>query len=478
MPADPTGTDVSAPAPPVPRYGEASLADLTVSLLAALDVPGYRNPLFLEPARRACLLVVDGLGWELLLANRALAPFLAAAAETASPLTTGFPSTTASSLGSIGTGRPPGEHGLVGYTIALPGMERAFNCLRWAGYGLGGSKDLRDRFVPERLQPEATAFERAVADGVAVTLVGPGEHANSGFTRAVLRGGRYADALSLGDQAAGAAHHLAGSRRSLVYAYHPDLDKTGHVRGTASDAWRLQLAHVDRLAAHLADRLPRDAVLLVTGDHGMVDLRPEQRIDLADQPELADAVQVARRGREERNRAIGERLERLTGVGYADAVEVAGASALSRAHFARALIARGAVADVAEAFDRFLSAGRPAYVPAPGVSVTDAVAVAGKAGGVAVLAHPGRLAAAERERVLGEALEAGIDGIEVWHPQHDPDLRRSLERLADRRGLLATGGSDYHGRHKPDVHIGSGAGGNVAVPAARLHALRARLTSA
>jgi hypothetical protein len=292
MPADPTGTDVSAPAPPVPRYGEASLADLTVSLLAALDVPGYRNPLFLEPARRACLLVVDGLGWELLLANRALAPFLAAAAETASPLTTGFPSTTASSLGSIGTGRPPGEHGLVGYTIALPGMERAFNCLRWAGYGLGGSKDLRDRFVPERLQPEATAFERAVADGVAVTLVGPGEHANSGFTRAVLRGGRYADALSLGDQAAGAAHHLAGSRRSLVYAYHPDLDKTGHVRGTATDAWRLQLAHVDRLAVHLADRLPRDAVLLVTGDHGMVDLRPEQRIDLADQPELAAGVRL------------------------------------------------------------------------------------------------------------------------------------------------------------------------------------------
>jgi predicted metal-dependent phosphoesterase TrpH len=195
------------------------------------------------------------------------------------------------------------------------------------------------------------------------------------------------------------------------------------------------------------------------------------------EPDLADAVQVARRGREERNRALGERLERLCGVGYDDAARVAGASALSRAHFARALVARGAVADVAAAFDRFLSAGRPAYVPAPGVSVTDAVAVAGKAGGVAVLAHPGRLAAAERERVLAQALEAGIDGIEVWHPQHDPDLRRSLERLAGRRGLLATGGSDYHGRHKPDVHLGTGAGGNVAVPADRLDALRARLAA-
>src|SRR6266508_3597362 len=123
MPPDPAGIDLGVPAPPLPRYGEASLADLAPSLLAALDV----------------------LGWELLLANRAWAPFLAAAAETAAPLTAGFPSTTASSLGSIGTGRPPAEHGLVGYTIALPGMERAFNCLRWTPYGLGGSRDLRDR---------------------------------------------------------------------------------------------------------------------------------------------------------------------------------------------------------------------------------------------------------------------------------------------------------------------------------------------
>ena len=195
------------------------------------------------------------------------------------------------------------------------------------------------------------------------------------------------------------------------------------------------------------------------------------------EPDLAEVVGAARRGRDERNRAIGERLERLCGVGYADAVRVAGDSALSRAHFARALVAHRAVADVAEAFDRYLSAGRPAYVPAPGVPVTDAVAVAAKAGGVAVLAHPGRLAAAERDRVLAEALAAGIDGLEVWHPQHDPDLRRSLERLADRRGLLATGGSDYHGRHKPGVRLGTGAGGNVAVPPDRLDALRARLAS-
>jgi 3',5'-nucleoside bisphosphate phosphatase len=196
------------------------------------------------------------------------------------------------------------------------------------------------------------------------------------------------------------------------------------------------------------------------------------------EPDLAEAVEVARRGRHQRNLAIGERLQRLTGVGHREAAELAGDSALSRAHFARALVAAGAVADIAEAFDRYLSAGRPAYVPAPSVTVTDAVAIAGKAGGVAVLAHPGRLAPEERARVLAQALDAGVDGIEVWHPQHDDELRRSLADLVERRGLLATGGSDYHGRHKPDVRIGTGVDGNVAVPGELLDALRERLALA
>jgi 3',5'-nucleoside bisphosphate phosphatase len=109
--------------------------------------------------------------------------------------------------------------------------------------------------------------------------------------------------------------------------------------------------------------------------------------------------------------------------------------------------------------------------------MTDAVALAGKAGGVAVLAHPGRLGDGERDRVLAEAVEAGIDGIEVWHSQHDAELRRSLTGLVERRGLLATGGSDYHGRHKPSVRVGTGVDGNVAVPGELLEPLRDRLAT-
>jgi hypothetical protein len=285
-------TRSGSPAPTLPRYGEASLSDLVPSLLAALDVPGLRNPLGVEPLQRVCLLVVDGLGWEALLASAGWAPTLEAAAATGQPLTTGFPSTTAASLCSIGTGRPPGEHGLVGYTIALPGMDRAFNCLRWAPYGVGPSKDLRDRVVPETIQPNETAFERAARDGVQVTLAGGREYAKSGFTRAALRGGAYLGIHSSGDLVSSVVRALGAGRRAFVYAYEPALDRTGHVRGIGSEAWRLQLAHVDLLVRQLAERLPRDAALVVTGDHGMVDLRPEQRIDVVDEPDLAAGMRL------------------------------------------------------------------------------------------------------------------------------------------------------------------------------------------
>jgi predicted metal-dependent phosphoesterase TrpH len=189
-------------------------------------------------------------------------------------------------------------------------------------------------------------------------------------------------------------------------------------------------------------------------------------------PQLTEQIQAARQGRQQRNHAIGQRLQQLTGVGYQQAIQVAGGSALSRAHFARALLAAGVVTEVAEAFDRYLSAGRPAYVPAPSVPLADAVALASKAGGVAVLAHPGRLPPSDRDRVLQEALAAGIDGIEVWHPQHDPKLRRSLHQLVRRHDLVATGGSDYHGHHKPNIHLGT-----PAVPGQALDTLRDRLAT-
>jgi hypothetical protein len=282
----------STPQPPLPRYGESSLADLLPSLLTALDVPGFGNPLGFEPARRACLLLADGLGWELLEANRRHAPFLAALADRGAPISAGFPATTATSLGSLGTGLPPSGHGLVGYTLALPGMERAFNCLRWASYGTGGARDLRDQVIPERFQPQPTAFERAAAAGVAVSMIGPSTHHRSGLTRAVFRGADFHEAVSAGDLAAQAVTRLTASRRTLVYAYHGDLDLTGHVHGPGSLAWRFQLAQADRLVANMVEQLPGDALLVVTGDHGMVGLRPSQLVEVDEEPELLEGVRM------------------------------------------------------------------------------------------------------------------------------------------------------------------------------------------
>src|SRR6266540_1419912 len=146
--------------------------------------------------------------------------------------------------------------------------------------------------------------------------------------------------------------------------------------------------------------------------------------------------------------------------------------------YGEGLLAPGAVADVAEAFDRYLSNGRPAYVPAPSLPVDEVVALVHAIGGVVVLAHPGRLAPQERERVVGAAVAAGVDGLEVWHSQHDDQARRRFMATAERHGLLATGGSDYHGRHKPGVRLGSGTGGNVLVPAYAADDLKERLAAA
>src|SRR4051812_16431271 len=124
-----------AATPLVPLYGRSALSDLTPSLLAALGVGGHPNPLAIPAVGGACLLLVDGLGWELVGENRRQAPFLAELLAKGSAISSGFPSSTAVSIASIGTGKTPGEHGIVGYTMAVPGHDRAMNNLRWSLHG-------------------------------------------------------------------------------------------------------------------------------------------------------------------------------------------------------------------------------------------------------------------------------------------------------------------------------------------------------
>jgi hypothetical protein len=279
--------------PSLPRYGRASLSDLTPSILSALGVPGMANPLGVEPLSGACLLVVDALGWHGLRDHPDDAPFLSALAARGLPIDTGFPATTSASIASIGTGLTPGRHGLIGYTLGIAGFARPMNLLLWSLLGPGPNVDLRNEVVPETFQPERTAFERAVDHGVVLTLLGPRDHARSGMTRAALRGGRFMAVYSTGDLAAIAAEAMGDpTQTAFVYAYHANLDFTGHMRGVSSESWSLELAAIDRMAEAISDRLPPGAALFVTGDHGMVDVEDSGKLEARDHPELMEGVRL------------------------------------------------------------------------------------------------------------------------------------------------------------------------------------------
>ena len=270
----------------VPAYGGGALADVGPSLLAALGVPGEDNSLHLPEMARACLFLVDGLGSLALQRHSDAAPFLSSLSS--SSLDAGFPATTVSSLSSLGTGLPSGQHGLTGYSSYDDSVDAVINWLAWRSVGPG--EDLRDRLVPEVVQPRPTVWERAEAAGIATSICTFDNFSGSGLTRAVLRGGRWAGTLAEGDAVARAADASDQGHRSLVYVYVSALDLVGHMRGPDTDAWRAQLGIVDRIAEQLAERLPSDATLFVTADHGMVLVPEEAKVDFDATSSLQDGV--------------------------------------------------------------------------------------------------------------------------------------------------------------------------------------------
>ncbi len=263
-----------------PAYGSRSLGDVVPALGAALGHPLEEQPsnLVLPPATSYVLFLVDGLGARLLTRYAHAAPFLASQFDDASTATVGVPSTTATSLTSLGTALPPGAHGMVGFTSRVPGTDRLLNALQW------------DKGVdPVEWQPHPTAFARLAASGVTVTVVNKREFRASGLTVASQRGADYVGADRVGERIA-AAVACSAARPSLTYVYDGDLDWTGHRFGVASSQWLQQLAMVDAEAEQLRDALPADVRLLVVADHGMVDSPLESRIDIDDHPELRDGL--------------------------------------------------------------------------------------------------------------------------------------------------------------------------------------------
>ena len=263
--------------PVLPRYGAESLSEVLPSAVAALGT-GAPNVLELPPARSYVVFLIDGLGHSLLRDSADEAPYLSSLLG--EPLTSGVPSTTATSLTSLGTGLPPGAHGMVGFTSRIPGTNRLLEALRWDS-----------RVDPREWQPHPTAFERARAAGVTATVVSKRSFKGSGLTEASQRGAEYVGADTIGERISGAVR-AAGAPTSLTYLYEGELDATGHRRGCRSWAWRHQLAVVDMAASRLREALPADTCLLVTGDHGMVDVPLEARVDVDDEPMLLDGVDL------------------------------------------------------------------------------------------------------------------------------------------------------------------------------------------
>ncbi|MDX3234724.1 alkaline phosphatase family protein [Streptomyces sp. ME03-5709C] len=276
-------------AAPVPRYGSGALSDLLPAVAAGLGIAGApQTALELVPADRVCVFLVDGMGWELIRRHPDEAPFLTSlmagsAGGSGRPITAGFPSTTATSLASVGTGLPPGAHGLAGYTVLNPDTGELMNQLRWQPWT-----------SPADWQPYPTVFSLAQEAGIETCQVTSPTFQHTPLTKIALSGGTFHGRLTGDERMDLTAERLAAADRTLVYTYYSELDSMGHRHGVDSDAWRGQLMMADRLAQRLAEQLPPRSALYVTADHGMIDIPfdPESRIDFDEDWELRAGVAV------------------------------------------------------------------------------------------------------------------------------------------------------------------------------------------
>lgn len=180
-------------------------------------------------------------------------------------------------------------------------------------------------------------------------------------------------------------------------------------------------------------------------------------------PGLEQFLEQTCQRRHERNEKILERLSELGLPLTMEAVAAeAGGEILARPHFARALLAAGHVATYQKAFEELLGNGCPAHVPKRRPLPAEVVAVVHEAGGVAIVAHPNSLVAADDSSltaVLEKLLDVGIDGVEAFHPKMTPAQTEEVLAWAQQHGMLVSGGSDFHGRNKPDNPMGRGHGG-------------------
>jgi hypothetical protein len=251
----------STPEPIRPEYYGPNVRGIIPALLGPGGWATSLPPWFPEPvrhARQVVLLILDGLGWDQFEVHGAELPTLSG--FTGGPITTVAPTTTATALSSIATGLTPGEHGLVGYRMVMHG--EVLNVLRW----IGANGDRRRAIPPRDSQPFAPFL------GKEVPVISPAELESSAFTEAHLRGSRPVGYRAPSAIAVEVRRQLAAGER-FVYAYYGSVDKTAHERGFG-EFYDAELRAADRIVGDVLDVLPAGAVLLVTADHGQVEVGP------------------------------------------------------------------------------------------------------------------------------------------------------------------------------------------------------------
>lgn len=268
----------------LPDHGRSTLAELLPSIAGRLapQVAGAGNILGLPAADRFVVVMVDGLGQEQLVRNRLRAPYLSGLLDAAQVITSAVPATTATSLTTLGTGAMPGRHGIVGYSFRALG--EIVNALIWD-----------DRLDPRDFQPVPTWFERLADAQVAVSTVSLAKFEGSGLTQAALRGPRFVGLSDEVDDDLRVQAVVDASRagdRSLVYAYERRLDHAGHGAGSASETWRETLDRIDAWLEELRSALDPTTCLIITGDHGMVDVPSQHQIIIEDTAGLASGIDL------------------------------------------------------------------------------------------------------------------------------------------------------------------------------------------
>lgn len=193
--------------------------------------------------------------------------------------------------------------------------------------------------------------------------------------------------------------------------------------------------------------------------------------------ELVEKLMVVQKARAEQNVKMAKRLQDLgVDIDLSEVRELAGHGQIGRPHFARIIVQRGYARNIEDAFDRFLHKGGPAYVEKFRFPPEEAMKFIAKARGVATLAHPftlDKLQEGELEDLVIELKEQGLEGIEVYYPDHTEEQRRLYRYLAQKYKLFISGGSDFHGLNREGAELGE-AFGDMGLPYRMVEELKRR----